>query len=227
MVSKEFIENIESGNVVSVRSALLDYLIIDKTFGKFNEALDEAQKHLKIIEPYDGLKMNLEGPWTLDYLNAQKVALMINFSEERIDHMKKVISDVLGENSQLEKKQHSKASETTRRRQGGGRKVISETEIIKKEIPKLHTDQAHNTTTNARSNNSSGKRTGRKTISETITNVKSSDEKKTNTGLIVGGGAVAIGGAIAVASGGGFMAYAALAAGAGTAGVGIYKTFKD
>lgn len=230
MVSEEFIKNIESGNVVSVRSALVDYLFVDKSFRKFDEALLETNKRIEIMEPYDGLEMNLDGPWTSDYLNAQKVALMVNFSTERINHMKKVIIGVLGENSQFEKKQHSKVSETKMpemQRREVGRKVISETEVKRQEVLKSHTSQANNTTNNVRSNTSSTKRTGRSTISEKTTRVESSDDKKINAGLIVGGAAVALGGGIAVASGGGVMAYVALVAGAGTAGVGIYKTFKD
>lgn len=230
MVSEEFKKNIESGNIIFIRCALSDYLFVDKSFRKFDEALSEAKKKIEILEKYDGLEMDLDGPWTLDYLSAQKVALMNNFSVERISHLKKVIISVLGENNPSQKKQQSRTREAEipdMQRKEVRREVISETEVKRGEISKSHTSQTCNTTTNARSNNSSGKRTGSKTISETITNVKSSDEKKTNTGLIVGGGAVAIGGAIAVAGGGGFMAYAALAAGAGTAGVGIYKTFKD
>lgn len=229
MVSEEFKKNMESGNVISVRSALVDYLFVDKSFKQFDEALSEANKKVKIMEPYDGLAMDLEGPWTLDYLNAQKVALMVNFSDERIRHLKKVITSVWGEERQLEKKPQGNAGEKNHsevQRRAVGRKVISETEIKKQGMPKTHTGQARNAV-NARSNTGSAKRTDRNTISKKRTRVESDDDNKINTGLIVGGTAVALGGGIAAASGGGFLAYVALVAGAGTAGAGLYKTFND
>ena len=95
-VSLEFRKNVENGDVVTVRSALLDYLIIDTTFKTFDNALQYAQQKLPVIVEYDKKQFeNDTSKWDIDYLNKQKVALMINFSLERIRHVKNVITAVL------------------------------------------------------------------------------------------------------------------------------------
>lgn len=100
MVSEEFKRNVESKDVVTVRSALVDYLIIDTTFRKFDEALDYAEKNLGVIEPpQSGETSDFEknsDAWNESYLNKQKVALMVYFSQARINHLKDVITKVLG-----------------------------------------------------------------------------------------------------------------------------------
>ena len=54
MVSEEFKKNVELGDVVTIRSALIDYLIIDTTFRRFDEALEYAKQLIDVIEPDDG-----------------------------------------------------------------------------------------------------------------------------------------------------------------------------
>lgn len=220
MISEEFKKNIESGNLITIRSALVDYLFVDRTFRKFDESLAEASKSIQIIEPYDGGEIDTVGPWTKDYLNAQKVALMVNFSEERIGHIKKVLVDVLGENVTQEKKQNA-VNTTTQREREVGRKVISETEISGSSSTN---NQKRTNTGNSRTTSSAGKRTGRMVISEKTEKIESSDEKKAN-GLIIGGAIVSVVGGAAVANGGGLLAGAALVVGIGTAGAGLYKKY--
>lgn len=97
MVSEEFKKNVESGDVVAIRSALVDYLIIDTSFRRFDEALDYAKQLIDVIEPDDGKADYdlVQEHWNETYLNKQKVALMINFSQKRIDHIKLVVKTVL------------------------------------------------------------------------------------------------------------------------------------
>jgi len=98
-ISKEFQENIESGDVMLVRSALLDDLIIDRTFKTFDEDYKFASEKLSVLVPYDGEPFETDPEkWNKEYLNQQKVALMVNFSKERIAHLQKVIAKVLGPN---------------------------------------------------------------------------------------------------------------------------------
>lgn len=97
MVSEEFRKNVETGNVVTVRSALVDYLIIDTSFQQFDEALDYAGQYMSVVEPDNGQQQFelFKGKWDEAYLSKQKVALMINFSKEKIEHIKQVIRNVL------------------------------------------------------------------------------------------------------------------------------------
>lgn len=81
MVSEEFKKNVELGDVVTIRSALIDYLIIDTTFRRFDEALEYAKQLIDVIEPDDGKADDglAQEHWDETYLNKQKVALMVNF----------------------------------------------------------------------------------------------------------------------------------------------------
>ena len=92
MISREFLENIESGDLMTVRSALLDDLIIDRTFKIFDEDFKAANERLELLVPFDGEPLETDSEkWDKEYLNQQKVALMVNFSEKRIDHLKRLL----------------------------------------------------------------------------------------------------------------------------------------
>ena len=99
MISNEFKENVNSRNVFTIRSALIDYLIMDTSFKKFDEAIEYTkQQHIEILEPFseseiDSIEQNSD-KWSNDYLNRQKCGLIDNFSQERIEHLKKVILKV-------------------------------------------------------------------------------------------------------------------------------------
>lgn len=53
MISEEFKQNVASGNPDMVRSTLIDYLIIDRTFKSFDEALEYANNFMGIIESFN------------------------------------------------------------------------------------------------------------------------------------------------------------------------------
>lgn len=73
MISKEFLENVESGDLMTVRSALLDDLIIDRTFRTFDEDFNVANRRLNILVPYDGDPFETDaGKWDKEYLNQRK-----------------------------------------------------------------------------------------------------------------------------------------------------------
>jgi hypothetical protein len=143
MVPQEFKDNVALGDVVVVRSALVEYLISKREpkFQTFDEYLQYAAMHMSVpvIEEYDGrpLEENQE-KWDMDYLNRQKFALRCNFCEARIQHVKSVILKVLPprENSEGDssrsKPEHTKQGNPSQT----GSKVLSETRITE-------TDQAN------------------------------------------------------------------------------------
>ena len=191
MVSKDFLKNIESEDLVSIRSALLDDLIIDRTFKSFDEDLLEVAKSINIFVPYDGAFMERDSEkWDIDYLNQQKVALMVNFSKERIDHLKLVISKVMPQDSPDEKKLEP-AKDFVNENRRTGRTVINEKQIV--------SDAKENSS--LIKFKSSDDRTGRKILNEQEikkeASIKSGTDDIGNV-MIVGGTAVAaIGVAIA------------------------------
>ena len=99
MVSPEFNSAIKTGNLLRVRIMLKDSLIVDPTFAQFNEMLAYARTELpELLEPYDnGALEDDTGKWDKDLMNMELVEIVNNFSQPRIDHLKRVISIVLAD----------------------------------------------------------------------------------------------------------------------------------
>ena len=225
MVSEEFKKNVESGNVVTVRSALADYLIIDTSFRRFDEALDYAKQQIDVIEPDDGkIDYDLaQEHWNETYLDKQMVALMVNFSQKKIDHIKLVIKTVLPDKAHDVQNTNTAAESSKVKVQGNrtGRTVLSKETIFHSEqsrkvsmhvntrVPKtvFRSDSKVAHGTQRTSNSLSESRTGRRTIGEKSGLVKRTEEEVHPVDIA----AWMIGGGIAVAMVGGL-----------TAGIGAY-----
>lgn len=209
MISSEFRQNVASGDLDTVRSALIDYLIIDRSFMSFDEALAYAQNTLNIIEPFNNEPPFSEEPWDSNYLNQQKVALMMNFSTERINHIKKVISKVLPakevEKAPISYAPHSSSS-SERTDSRTGRTVVSEKPVQNQNTTQTRTNgstskpQERSASAPHNTNHSTGGsgRTDSRVIRETVSQSKKNDDTEKHdteflsTALIVGGAAVAV-----------------------------------
>lgn len=206
MISTEFKQNVESGDLVTVRSALVDYLIIDRTFKKFDEALEYGCANLNIMQPYDNNPLETESEkWDNAYLNQQKVALMVNFSKERIDHIKSIIKNVMPANvTQKTKTVSNRIGISESHENRTGRTVVSEKVVDLKNANIAHNSTSQyessklNSTSSTSRNTGRGTtgRTGKRVVSETPTETRHSKEKnKTEDGIgtamIVSGVAVA------------------------------------
>lgn len=213
MISTEFKQNVESGDLVTVRSALVDYLIIDRTFTKFDEALEYACANLNIMQPYDNNPFEMESEkWDKAYLNQQKVALMLNFSEERVVHIKSIIKIVMPANvTQKTEMASNRPSISESHENRTGRTVISEKVVDSKNANSAHNRNSQyesrkpNSTSSAPRNTgrSTTGRTGKRVVSETPSETRPSEENsKTEDGIrtamIVGGVAVAAVGLVTI-----------------------------
>ena len=100
MLSPEFTTVIKDGALLRARIMLKDSLIIDPTFVQFNEMLAYARRELPdLLVPYDGeILEDDRSKWNTDLMNIELVEIVNNFSDVRIDHLKKVISVVLADN---------------------------------------------------------------------------------------------------------------------------------
>lgn len=100
MLSPEFTKAINSGALLRARIMLKDSLIVDPTFVQFNEMLAYARREIpNLLLPYDGeILENDRTKWNTDLMNTELVEIVNNFSDVRIDHLKKVISVVLADN---------------------------------------------------------------------------------------------------------------------------------
>lgn len=96
MVSSEFQSSIAEKNLLLARIILKDSMVIDPTFKQFDEMLLYAKARFpEIMVPFDNepLENDIQ-KWDIDQMNAELVLLVRNFSDNRILHLKKLISTV-------------------------------------------------------------------------------------------------------------------------------------
>ena len=100
MLSEDFKSEVKEGNKVEVKSALTSYLVRNRE--DFSEALKYAKTNMdNFIDKYTKIGEAFENnpeKWNESYFNKQKVYLMKNFSEERIEHLLKVAIKLFPEN---------------------------------------------------------------------------------------------------------------------------------
>ena len=103
-ISKTFKVYVHKKDKRNVRMVLKDSLLLDKTFKDFDDMSKYAIKNgiSDLYDKHNAEKFLKEEEWTENYLNKQKIRLDFNFSEERIDVLKKIIRK-LYPNKKLEK----------------------------------------------------------------------------------------------------------------------------
>ena len=101
MLRQDFINKVKEGNKFEVRSILSIYLSRNRE--DFREAFKYAKSNMpNLMEKYNPnngkvFENNPEN-WTEDYFNEQKVYMMTNFCDERIEHLLKVATKLFPEN---------------------------------------------------------------------------------------------------------------------------------
>lgn len=106
MVSPEFKSVVVDKNLLRTRIMLKDSFIIDPTFVQFSEMLSYAKMNLpNLMEIYDGNYLEEDASkWTSETMNEELVQLVTNFSDTRINHLKKVVSRVLAKEAEVIKR---------------------------------------------------------------------------------------------------------------------------
>lgn len=97
MIADEFSEAVKSKNLLMIRIMLKDSLLIDKSFSMFNEMGSYAEN--KGIDFWMEQTEELEvspGPWTVDQMNYELVALVNSFTKERLSYVKAIIKSIYG-----------------------------------------------------------------------------------------------------------------------------------
>lgn len=102
MPSNEFKTAVLNGDVLAVRIMIKDSILLDTSGKMTNEMLKYVEeKQLKILEGYDGGALVLEPEkWNPNLLNLGLVELMGNFSELRIDHLKRMAQKLYPQKTQ-------------------------------------------------------------------------------------------------------------------------------
>lgn len=195
-VSTEFMDIVAQGDKNAVRTSLANYMILDRSYKLFDESFSYAQSKMDIIERHDGQELTQDRKkWTEEYLNEQLVAVVINFSKERIAHIKQVIPVALKTSGQAADNKPSPNISTPSRT--GRKRTEQEIHTAQKTQSVCTTHTSETRKQPKRSTISSG-RTGRTTISERETSICDEDSHSSSSGfdygtaLIVGGAAVAV-----------------------------------
>ncbi len=234
MVSEEFKNNVSSGRVVRVRSALLDDLIIDKSFRMFQEDLNYASARMNVFEIHNGEPFELDtSKWDTNYLNQVKAELMVNYSEERVAHLQNVITAVLNKDNKTLKTDPSNPSSSVKAKNRTGRTVV-ETRIVEEPKPSNRVYMAGSMqqkphaecqTTVAPDASTIG-RTGRQTVHEEEITVDTEDSPQ-NTSFFNYKSALIIGGVAIAAVGVAASKAVVIGAGIAIAGAGAVLKAKD
>ena len=91
-VSTEFKNVVENDSIIAVRSFLTNYLIGEDDFQLFDDALAYAADKVDVWQEHDGQEFSADkAAWTTDYLSELLVAVVSNFSRQRIDHIKAML----------------------------------------------------------------------------------------------------------------------------------------
>ena len=92
-LTNSFYEAVESNSVRRVRIMMKDSLLVDPTFLQFKEMEKAASGMGTLYDEHDGRDFKLtEDSWNDDYMNELMVQVVGNFSHERIEHLKEVLS---------------------------------------------------------------------------------------------------------------------------------------
>ena len=97
MVSQEFKMAVSEKNLLRTRIMIKDSFVIDPTLGQLEEMISYARIRLpNLFVLFDGEELeNDPGKWNVNVMNAELAQLVTNFSEKRLNHLKKVVAKVL------------------------------------------------------------------------------------------------------------------------------------
>lgn len=194
-VSTEFMDIVAQGDKNAVRTSLANYMILDRSYKLFDESFSYASSKMDIVDKHDGKELTPDREkWTEEYLNKQLVAVVINFSEERISHIKQVIPVALKASCPISENKPSENCSTGART--GRNRTEREICTAQKTHP-VYSSQTSGIRKQTKGAKSSGGRTGHTIISEKeISNHGEdshfpSDRFDYGTALIIGGAVVA------------------------------------
>lgn len=91
-LSNAFYEAVNSGNIRRVRIMMKDSLLLDPTFSRFKEMENKSQNLIGLYEKHNGKTFILDSSkWDDNYMDKLMVEVLMNFSHERIEHLKDVV----------------------------------------------------------------------------------------------------------------------------------------
>lgn len=108
-LTNAFYEAVNSNNLRRVRIMMKDSLLVDPEFNLFKEMDRSASRMQGLYAEHDGREFNLDkSTWNKDYMNKLMVQVVSNFSHERVNHLKDVVSYLNSSNQNKEEIKNSK-----------------------------------------------------------------------------------------------------------------------
>lgn len=112
-LSNEFKEAVEQGKATRVKIMLKDSLLLDPSCKEFDEMMGYANSKMdSLIEQHDGEQFKTSEEWTEDYLNDEMVAVVNNFSKERVNLLKGIVRKLYA-NKEADHAAHQKTDTAT------------------------------------------------------------------------------------------------------------------
>lgn len=92
-ITNEFMDAVQTGNLLRVRIMLKDSLLIDPTATQFDEMIQYSNDQMgSVYTEHDGEVLYFDkNYWDEGYLNQQMVTVVNNFSKERVDLLKDMV----------------------------------------------------------------------------------------------------------------------------------------
>ena len=121
-ITKEFKEAVDTGKKIRVRIMLKDMMLVDPTLRLFDEMLSYAEsKMLDIYDEHDDEELKYDSSdWDVSYMNSQMVAVVSNFSKERLNLLRNMVKHIYRDRAEnIRKDEEYKSSATITRTQLG------------------------------------------------------------------------------------------------------------
>ncbi len=91
-LSNAFKKAVEDNSVRKIRIMLKDSLLVDPSFGRFNEMIQAASSVEGLYDEHNGKELvENQSEWDNAYMDRLMVQVVDNFSHERLEHLKKVV----------------------------------------------------------------------------------------------------------------------------------------
>lgn len=92
-VTEYFKNTVKQGDIQKIRIMMKNSLLSDRTFQEFSDMEILVQNFPNVYDTYDNISfIEDRDKWNEGYLDQQLVQLLNNFSCERINHLKEIIS---------------------------------------------------------------------------------------------------------------------------------------
>lgn len=94
-VSNEFKNAVSDKKVLRIRIMIKDSLLVDRSFKQADAMIRYAKNISGLFDAQDDDELIMDkSKWNEDYMNREMVRIVNNFSHERLNHLKKVVSHI-------------------------------------------------------------------------------------------------------------------------------------